>query len=82
MSQVRLKPLELLFVIKYIFFSVDEMGQDIIAAAKEIIIQQENQRNNSDEIHSDSDIRIGFKTLQSQVKSLEDKLELILKKLK
>ena len=58
------------------------MGQDIIAAAKDIIIQQENQRNNSEDLHSDTDIRIGFKTLQSQVKSLEDKLELILKKLK
>ena len=58
------------------------MGQDIIAAAKEIIIQQENQRNNLDEIHCDSDVRISFKALQSQVKSLEDKLELILKKLK
>ena len=58
------------------------MGQDIIAAAKEIIIQQQNQRNNSDEIHCDSDVRISFKALQSQVKSLEDKLELILKKLK
>ena len=58
------------------------MGQDIIAAAKNIIIQQENQKNNSDEIFSDTDIRIGFKTLQTQVKSLEDKLELILKKLK
>merc|ERR1711997_362248 len=55
--------------------NVDEMGLDIIAAAKEIIIQQESQRNNSDELHSDTDIRIGFKTLQSQVKSLEDKLE-------
>ena len=63
-------------------FSVDEMGQDIIAAAKDIILQQESQRNNSEEIHSDTDIRIGFKTLQSQVKSLEDKLDLILKKLK
>ena len=58
------------------------MGQDIIAAAKDIIIQQETQRNNSTELHSDEDIRLGFKTLQSQVKSLEDKLELILKKLK
>ena len=58
------------------------MGLDIIAAAKDIIIQQENQRNNSDEIHSDADVRISFKALQSQVKSLEDKLELILKKLK
>ena len=58
------------------------MGQDIIAAAKDIIIQQESQRNNSDEIHSDADVRISFKALQSQVKSLEDKLELILKKLK
>ena len=63
-------------------FSVDEMGQDIIAAAKDIILQQESQRNNSDELHSDTDIRIGFKTLQSQVKSLEDKLDLILTKLK
>ena len=58
------------------------MGQDIIAAAKDIIIQQQSQRNNSDEIHSDADVRISFKALQSQVKSLEDKLELILKKLK
>ena len=58
------------------------MGQDIIAAAKDIIIQQENQRNNSDEIHSDANVRSSFKALQSQVKSLEDKLELILEKLK
>ena len=58
------------------------MGQDNIAAAKDIIIQQENQRNNSDEIHSDANVRSSFKALQSQVKSLEDKLELILKKLK
>merc|ERR1719150_429705 len=62
--------------------SVDEMGLDIIAAAKDIIIQQENQRNNLDEIHSDANVRSSFKALQSQVKSLEDKLELILKKLK
>ena len=61
---------------------MDEMGRDIIAAAKDIISQQENQRNNSEELHSDTDIGKGFQTLQSQVKSLEDKLELILKKLK
>ena len=80
MSQVR--PDLLSFIIINIIFSVDEMGRDIIAAAKDIIIQQENQRNNSEELHSGTDIRKGFQTLQSQVKSLEDKLELILKKLK
>ena len=80
MSQVR--PDLLSFIIMNIIFSVDEMGRDIIAAAKDIIIQQENQRNNSEELHSGTDIRKGFRALQSQVKSLEDKLELILKKLK
>ena len=56
------------------------MGQDIIAAAKDIIIQRENQRNDED-FYNESDIRIHYKNLQSQVKSLESKIELILKKL-
>jgi len=60
--------------------SVDEMGQDIIAAAKDILIQQENQRND-DDFHNETDIRKHYKDLQSQVKSLESKIELILKKL-
>ena len=62
------------------FSSVDEMGQDIITAAKDIIIQRENQRNDED-FYNESDIRIHYKNLQSQVKSLESKIELILKKL-
>ena len=56
------------------------MGQDIITAAKDIIIQRENQRNDED-FYNESDIRIHYKNLQSQVKSLESKIELILKKL-
>ena len=63
-------------------FSVDEMGRDIVAAAKDIIIQQENKRNDSDNSYIDTDIRIHYKALQSQVKSLESKIELILTKLK
>ena len=56
------------------------MGQDIITAAKDIIIQRENQRND-DDFYNETDIRIHYKNLQSQVKSLESKIELILKKL-
>ena len=56
------------------------MGQDIITAAKDIIIQRENQRNDED-FYNETDIRIHYKNLQSQVKSLESKIELILKKL-
>ena len=58
------------------------MGRDIVAAAKDIIIQQENKRNDSDNSYIDTDIRIHYKALQSQVKSLESKIELILTKLK
>ena len=61
---------------------MDEMGRDIVAAAKDIIIQQENKRNDSDNSYIDTDIRIHYKALQSQVKSLESKIELILTKLK
>ena len=61
---------------------MDEMGRDIVAAAKDIIIQQENKRNDSDNSSIDTDIRIHYKALQSQVKSLESKIELILTKLK
>merc|ERR1711915_154682 len=61
--------------------SVDEMGQDIVSSAKDVIVQHNKKQS---EIISDGpeEIQLQYKALQSQVKSLENKIEQILRKLK
>ena len=62
----------------YIYlFRVDEMGLDIIAAAKNILIKQ--QKVNMGEDHED--MKLQYKALQTQVRSLEQKIDILLKKL-
>jgi len=56
---------------------VDEMGLDIIAAAKNILIKQ--QKVNMGEDHED--MKLQYKALQTQVRSLEQKIDILLKKL-
>jgi len=65
--------------------SIDEMGQDIVASAKDIIVTQQKEKSGWDLTgHEKSvikDVTQHYKALQAQVQSLEDKLELILRKL-
>ena len=53
------------------------MGQDIISAAKNILIKQ--QKVNMGEDHED--MKLQYKVLQTQVQSLEQKIDILLKKL-
>ena len=53
------------------------MGLDIIAAAKNILIKQ--QKVNMGEDHED--MKLQYKALQTQVRSLEQKIDILLKKL-
>ena len=56
------------------------MGLDIIAAAKNILIQQ--HKDKMGETMSDpEDMKIQYKALQTQVRSLEQKIDILLKKL-
>merc|ERR1719477_157616 len=60
---------------------VDEIGRDIITSAKNIIVSQQNKEATCDENSVIKDVTQHYKTLQAQVKTLEEKIELILKKL-
>jgi len=65
---------------------VDEMGRDIIVSAKDIIIDQQNKEQKCEvvgdcENNAMKNVTKHYKALQAQVKSLEDKIELILRKL-
>ena len=56
------------------------MGLDIIAAAKNILIQQ--HKDKMGETMSDpEDMKIQYKALQTQVRSLEQKIDILLTKL-
>ena len=60
------------------------MGRDIIAAAKDIIVSQQNTVQKCAVIGDNSvmeDVTIYYKGLQAQVQSLEEKIELIRRKL-
>lgn len=62
------------------FYRVDEMGLDIIAAAKNILIKQ--QKVDMGETMLDhEDMKMQYKALQTQVRSLEQKIDILLKKL-
>ena len=58
-------------------FRVDEMGLDIIAAAKNILIKQQKVIMGEDH----EDMKLQYKALQTQVRSLEQKIDILLKKL-
>merc|ERR1719483_643583 len=65
---------------------VDEMGRDIIASAKSIIISQQIKEptcvvSGDNESSVIKDVTQHYKALQAQVQSLEEKIELILRKL-
>ena len=62
------------------------MGRDIITSAKDIIISQQNTEQKCVVIGDNEnsvmkDVTIHYKALQAQVQSLEEKIELILRKL-
>ena len=61
------------------------MGQDIVASAKDIIVTQQKEKSGLDVTGHErgviKDVTQHYKALQAQVQSLEDKLELILRKL-
>ena len=62
------------------------MGRDIIASAKDIIVSQQNTERKCVVIGDNEnivmkDVTIHYKALQAQVHSLEEKIELILRKL-
>lgn len=59
---------------------VDEMGLDIIAAAKNILIKQQTV-NMGEALLDHQDMKIQYKALQTQVRSLEQKIDILLKKL-
>ena len=61
-------------------FRVDEMGLDIIASAKDILIQQHKVKM-GETMSDQEDMKIQFKALQTQVRSLEHKIDILLKKL-
>ena len=67
-------------MIVYFLFSVDEMGRDIISAAKDVVVQQQKARL-CDGAGEAEGVTAQYKALQLQVQSLEHKLELVLKKL-
>lgn len=67
-------------MIVYFLFSVDEMGRDIISAAKDVVVQQQKARL-CDGAGEAEGVRAQYKALQLQVQALEHKLELVLKKL-
>ena len=56
------------------------MGLDIIAAAKNILIQQQKVKM-GETISDQEDMKIQYKALQTQVRSLEQKIDILLKKL-
>ena len=58
-------------------FRVDEMGLDIISAAKNIFIKQQKVVMGEDH----EDMKLQYKALQTQVRSLEQKIDILLKKL-
>ena len=62
------------------FFRVDDMGLDIIAAAKNILIKQQTV-NMGEALLDHQDMKIQYKALQTQVRSLEQKIDILLKKL-
>ena len=53
------------------------MGLDIIAAAKNILIKQQKVSMGDDH----EDMKLQYKALQTQVRSLEQKIDILLKKL-
>ena len=62
------------------------MGRDIIASVKDIIVSQQNTERKCVVIGDNEnivmkDVTIHYKALQAQVQSLEEKIELILRKL-
>ena len=56
------------------------MGLDIIAAAKNILIKQQTV-NMGEALLDHQDMKIQYKALQTQVRSLEQKIDILLKKL-
>ena len=56
------------------------MGLDIIAAAKNILIQQHKVKM-GETMSDPEDMKIQYKALQTQVRSLEQKIDILLKKL-
>ena len=67
-------------MIVYFLFSVDEMGRDIISAAKDVVVQQQKARLCEGAGEAEG-VTAQYKALQLQVQALEHKLELVLKKL-
>ena len=61
-------------------FRVDELGLDIIAAAKSILIRQQKVMMGESSTENE-DMKIQYKALQNQVRSLEQKIDILLKKL-
>ena len=61
-------------------FRVDELGLDIISAAKSILIRQQKVMMGESSTENE-DMKIQYKALQNQVRSLEQKIDILLKKL-
>ena len=65
------------------YFRVDDIGRNIVAAAKQIVIKQHDHGKETDEGNRAFESRVDSKLqlLENKVGSLEDKLDLILRKM-